>query len=94
MIDYIDLVFSSSEEGISKPDVEFFRLAIKEAKCLANEAMMIGDRLDNDIYPAKKVGMKTIWVKQGLGGVQSPKSDEYKADYEVEGLNDILNILL
>ena len=55
---------------------------------------MIGDRLDNDIYPAKKVGMKTIWVKQGLGAVQKPKSEEYKADYEVDKLSDILEILL
>lgn len=94
LIDYIDLVFSSAEEGISKPDIEFYRLAIKEAKCSANEALMIGDRLDNDIYPAKKVGMKTIWVKQGLGAVQKPKSEEYKADYEVDKLSDILEILL
>ena len=94
LIDYIDLVFSSAEEGISKPDIEFYRLAIKEAKCLANEALMIGDRLDNDIYPAKKVGMKTIWVKQGLGAVQEPKSEEYKADYDVDKLSDILKILL
>ena len=94
LIDYIDLVFSSAEEGISKPDIEFYRLAIKEAKCSANEALMIGDRLDNDIYPAKKVGMKTIWVKQGLGAVQKPKSEKYKADYDVDKLSDILKILL
>ena len=26
---------------------------------------MVGDRLDNDIAPAKKLGMKTVWVRQG-----------------------------
>ncbi|MBQ2455535.1 MAG: HAD hydrolase-like protein [Eubacterium sp.] len=24
---------------------------------------MVGDRLDNDIVPAKKLGMKTVWVR-------------------------------
>lgn len=28
---------------------------------------MVGDRIDNDIVPAKKMGMHTIWVKQGYG---------------------------
>jgi FMN phosphatase YigB (HAD superfamily) len=38
---------------------------------------MVGDRLDNDIFPAKNIGMKTIWIKQGFGGMQNPKTDEY-----------------
>lgn len=94
LLKYIDLVFSSEEEGVSKPDLRLFKLALSKVKIVSNEAIMIGDRLDNDIYPAKKVGMKTIWVKQGLGAVQKPKSEEYKADYEVDKLSDILEILL
>jgi FMN phosphatase YigB (HAD superfamily) len=27
---------------------------------------MIGDRIDNDIIPAKKLGFHTIWIKQGF----------------------------
>ena len=30
------------------------------------QACMIGDRIDNDIVPAKELGMKTIRVKQGF----------------------------
>ena len=37
------------------------------AGCQAENAVMIGDRLDNDIAPAKKLGMKTVWIRQGDG---------------------------
>lgn len=30
---------------------------------------MIGDRIDNDIVPAKALGMKTIWIRQGFDGL-------------------------
>ena len=37
---------------------------------------MVGDRLDNDIVPANKIGMKTVWIKQGFGGLAMPESDD------------------
>ena len=51
---------------------------------------MIGDRLDNDIVPAKSVGMKTVWVKQGLGGLANIVHENEKADYEVRNLSELL----
>lgn len=81
LIRHIDLVFSSTEEGISKPDISFYERALKAANCSAQEAVMIGDRLDNDIFPAKKLGMKTVWIKQGFGGLQVPQSEEYEPDH-------------
>jgi putative hydrolase of the HAD superfamily len=54
---------------------------------------MIGDRLDNDIVPAKQIGMKTIWVRQGFAKYKSVKNDDENADYTVEEIKDILKIL-
>lgn len=42
-------VFASAEAGLSKPDPEIFKQALGKAGCSPNEAMMVGDRLDNDI---------------------------------------------
>jgi HAD superfamily hydrolase (TIGR01549 family) len=63
--DYFDVIVSSAEAGVSKPDPEIFKMALKYAKCAPEEAYMVGDRLDNDIEPAANIGMKTIWVRQG-----------------------------
>ena len=54
---------------------------------------MIGDRIDNDIVPAKQLGMKTIWVKHGFGSLWNIMDESEKADIEVNNLSDILNFL-
>ena len=90
---YFDAVISSWEHGIMKPDVGLFRAALAEAGCEPCDAVMVGDRLDNDIKPAKSLGMGTIWIKQGFGALQTPPSAEYEPDAEVENLMELLEIL-
>jgi FMN phosphatase YigB (HAD superfamily) len=87
------VVVASAEEGCSKPNLKIFELALARANCTTNEAVMIGDRLDNDIVPAKQIGMKTIWVRQGFAKYKSVKNDDENADYTVEEIKDILKIL-
>lgn len=91
--DYVDLCISSAELGIAKPDLKIFKLALKKACCSAENSVMIGDRLDNDIFPAKQLGMKTIHIKQGFGAYQAPVSEEYKADITVNNLTGLLKYL-
>lgn len=93
LMKYIKLVVASAEEGVAKPDKEIFLRALRRAECLPENAVMIGDRIDNDIEPAKKLGMKTIWVKQGFAVYQTPVNDFQKADYAVDRLSDILEVL-
>ena len=93
LLKYINVVLSSAEEGISKPDSEIFLRALQHASCSADEAFMIGDRLDNDIYPALKLGFKTIWVRQGFSSYQHLKENKVKPDFIVNNLTEILDIL-
>ena len=44
-----------------KPDPRLFRWALEQAGCDPAEAVMVGDRVDNDIAPAKGLGIRTIW---------------------------------
>ena len=81
------------EEGVAKPDSEIFLRALKRADCLPENAVMIGDRIDNDIEPANRLGMRTIWVKQGFSIYQQPENDIQTADHIVNSLRDILKIL-
>ena len=93
ILKYIDLVIASAEEGIAKPDKRIFEIALSRANCEPNQSIMIGDRIDNDIVPAKKLGMGTIWIKQGFGRYWNITGDEEKADYEVNNLMEICDIL-
>lgn len=90
---YLDLIIASAEEGIEKPDLKIFELALKRADCLPENAVMIGDRLDNDIRPAKRMGLKTIWVRQGFAGLGNPSTEEDTPDYCVDNLLQLLELL-
>jgi len=63
------------------------------ANCTADESVMVGDRLDNDIIPAKALGMKTVWLKNGLAKYQSSELGEGFADYQISSLTELLQIL-
>jgi HAD superfamily hydrolase (TIGR01549 family) len=50
---FISICPSSTEVGLEKPDPAVFQLALSQSGCKPSQAVMIGDRLDNDIRPAR-----------------------------------------
>ena len=89
---YINLVIASAEEGVAKPDLRIFQIALARADCKPEEAVMVGDRLDNDIIPANKIGMTTVWIKQGFGSYAEPKTVEEQPNYIVNSLAEITEV--
>ena len=90
---FFDICLLSETENMFKPDIAFFEHAIKKVNCSPSKIVMVGDRLDNDIMPAKKSGMKTIRIKQGLNSIQKPLSDEYAPDWEVTSVQQLCDFL-
>ena len=93
ILKYIDLVVASAEEGVAKPDRRIFEIALERGGCEPCNAVMIGDRIDNDITPAKMLGMHTIWIKQGFGKYWNITEESERADYVVDSLTEICGIL-
>lgn len=91
---YIDLVIASAEEGVEKPDLRIFKLALDRANCKPEEAVMVGDRLDNDIIPANKLGMETVWIRQGFGGLSEPMAKAEQPNHTVDSLNELLPLFI
>ena len=87
---FFDVVMASAEAGAAKPDLKIFTMALEKAKCEPEEAVMIGDRLDNDIVPAKKLGMKTVWVRQGFARYQCIDDESKRPDYIVDSIEDLI----
>ena len=90
---FFEVIAASAEIGYAKPDKEIFEKAFELAGCCAEESVMVGDRLDNDIVPAKALGMKTVWIKNGLAQYQDTSLGEGFADYQVNKLSELLCIL-
>ena len=93
LLQYIDLVVASAEEGVAKPDKRIFEIALERSNCESQNAIMIGDRVDNDIVPANLLGMHTIWIKQGFGQYWNITKEIEKADYTVNNLSEICDVL-
>ena len=58
---------------------------------------MIGDRIDNDIAPAKQLGMKVVLFRTGRHIAQQPRSHHEMPDAEVCDVNELqcaLEVLL
>ena len=89
ILEYFDIVKASAEEKLEKPSTKIFWKSLEKAGCKPGEAVMVGDRIDNDILPARKIGMKTIWIKQGFAIAHDNST---LPTYTVNSLSDLLMI--
>jgi HAD superfamily hydrolase (TIGR01549 family) len=60
-----DLVVTSEDWGAAKPGPDFFRRMIEAAPAGPDAILYVGDRLDNDIRPAARAGLRTALIRRG-----------------------------
>ena len=87
--EYFSTVFASAEYGLSKPDPRIFAAAQAEVDCKPEEILMVGDRLDNDIGPAKSQGWQTLRVLQGFSRFQESRNPEEVPDITATTIKSI-----
>lgn len=92
LLQYFDVVAASAELGVAKPDKLIFEKALEMAGCKPGNAVMVGDRLDNDIFPAKALGMRTVWIREGLSKFQPIDLGKNRADWIIDHLSDLKNV--
>jgi FMN phosphatase YigB (HAD superfamily) len=70
---HVDFVGSSERWGVEKPETGFFEHVVREAGVPADEILYVGDRVDNDVLPARAVGLQAIRIRRGAhADVASP----------------------
>jgi len=92
LLPYFQVICSSAELGVAKPDPRIFKQALADAGCLPEEAAMIGDRIDNDIVPAKQLGMKAVWIRQGFARNQRVPRTPEGPDAVITRLEELLDL--
>lgn len=60
-----DMIGTSSEWSLRKPDPRFFARVAEEAGRPPGEVLYVGDRRDNDIRPALAAGMHAAHIRRG-----------------------------
>ncbi|MGV3145074.1 HAD family hydrolase [Streptococcus suis] len=88
---YFQLIILSEEVGLSKPDSTIFKLALQKANTTANRVVYVGDRYDNDIVPAKSLGMRAVRILTGIGRF-AVEDMEWKSDRQLHSIHELSTI--
>jgi len=83
-----DVVVTFDDTNEFKPSAKPFGVALKKLKLKPSECLVVGDRPERDIKGAKKLGMLTCFAKYG-----NPKGKGSKADYEINDIKELLEIV-
>lgn len=83
----VDFVATSAGWGVEKPAPEFFTRIVETVGRPAGEIAYVGDRLDNDVLPAKRAGMAAVFLRRGPWGVvHATRPRACAADVRLESL--------
>lgn len=93
LLRFFDVVAASAELGAAKPDPAIFRFALTRANCPPQQAVMVGDRLDNDIAPANRIGMQTVRLLRGLGAYHAPQCADEVPTHTIRTLSELFEII-
>jgi putative hydrolase of the HAD superfamily len=69
--------------GARKPDAAIFLGAAEALGVAPARCIMVGDRIDNDIAPAKALGMATVRFRSGRHARQHPRGSSEAPDADV-----------
>jgi FMN phosphatase YigB (HAD superfamily) len=90
-----DLVATSADWAISKPDPAFFTRIADELALRPAEIAYVGDRVDYDILPAAAAGMFTVHLRRGPWGViQAAWPEACTADATAANLDEAAAAIL
>ena len=87
--DLFDYQGLSGLGGLRKPDPRAFLAAAEALSVPPADCVMVGDRIDNDIAPAKALGMAAILLRTGRHRRQRPRSESEMADAVVTDVPEL-----
>ena len=89
-----DFIATSEGWGVAKPEPAFFQKVIEAAGMDPHRIAYVGDRVDNDVLPARAAGMWPILIRRGPWGRAHwgwPEADQ--AHLKIESLADLPKLL-
>jgi putative hydrolase of the HAD superfamily len=84
---YFEIVIAAGDIGISKPNIDIFKVACEKAGICPRDCMYVGDDLKTDILSCKQAGMKGIWLNRNNLKL------EFQGIDMVTNLNELTNYL-
>ena len=81
--------FTQSDFSLTKPDPRYYQQILEACGVSAERCVMVGDRIDKDVIPAKRLGMKTVRIRLGIHRHQDPRIPWEIPDVELESVRGL-----
>jgi FMN phosphatase YigB (HAD superfamily) len=94
ILDHFKHRFTQDDFDITKPDPRYLERIAAACGVRPAECIMVGDRVDNDIVPAKQIGMRTVLVRGGLHRRQTPRIPAEMPDAVLKGIAGLADAVL
>ncbi|WP_069174486.1 HAD family hydrolase [Streptomyces griseus] len=90
-----DLVVTSEEWGVTKPDPEFFARVLDVSHAPPHATLYVGDHPAEDLFPAKSSGLRAAHIRRGpYGHWWAGHADVTEtADWLIDSLTDLPALL-
>ena len=69
-----------------------FLHVLSSLRCRPENVLCVGNRLDDEIETAKRLGIKTCWIKKGEHSKEKPKSRYQKPDFKITSLGQLVTL--
>jgi len=89
---FFESVILSYEVGAKKPETRIYLTALRTLKLKPEECIFVADEI-SDLEGARKIGLKTILVRQGPHTQHENKDPTFKPDYECSNIRELLKFL-
>ena len=86
----VDFIASSAGLGVEKPAPQFFAGIAELVGAPPVQIAYVGDRIDNDVLPARNAGMVSVFLERGpWGRLHATRDDVRLADIRIKDLLEL-----
>ena len=89
LADCFTYTYTQDDFGVTKPDPRYYEQVADACGVRPEECVMVGDRLDKDVVPARQVGMKSIRIRVGILKDQEARVPFEVPDLELPGIKGL-----
>jgi putative hydrolase of the HAD superfamily len=93
LVGFFEVWGVSDDLGLQKPDPRLFAHVLYLAGVAPPRALMVGDRLDYDVRPAKGTGMRAVWVLRGEAPDEPTRDQLAEADAAIHTLDELPGVV-
>ncbi|ATL25962.1 HAD family hydrolase [Streptomyces formicae] len=90
-----DLVVTSGDWGVAKPDPAFFTRVLEVSQAGPRETLYVGDHPADDIFPARQAGLRTAHIRRGPWGHLWAQDEAVAeaADWQIDSLTTLASLI-